>query len=422
MTMFSKNGWLWALLAVVAVALPQLFTSGYALTILNQMGVMIIFALAYNMLLGQGGMLSFGHAVYFGLAGYATIHLINGMGLGSIPYLPISLVPLLGGLVGMVFGVLIGFVSTRRAGTSFAMISLGFAEMATALTLILVTFFNGEEGIQTDRWVGPEPLGITFGPDIQVYYLIALWCGIAALAMYALTRTPFGRMSNAVRDNAERVQFVGYSTHRIRWLAFILSSFFAGLAGALHAINIEHVGFETVGVAQSGLVLFMVYIGGVGNFAGPVLGAVLITFLNGYLSDITEAWFLYLGLFFVAIVAFAPGGLAGLIMMHQPIWRADYRILHGMTMPYLRAFVATLIALFGAVGLIEMIHFLSTEVTSETTLNLFGIHTEVKSVLPWVAYTVIGAVGIYACRLTYPGLADSYNGAMEIAKINEGGS
>jgi len=120
----------------------------------------------------------------------------RGVGEDVLPYFPVSLIPLMGGAVGLFFGVLIGFVSTRRAGTTFAMISLGFAEMATALTLIIVTFFNGEEGIQTDRWVGPEPFGITFGSDVQVYYLIGVWCLIATAAMYALTRTPFGRSSS----------------------------------------------------------------------------------------------------------------------------------------------------------------------------------------------------------------------------------
>ena len=264
-----------ALLVALMIILPLIVNSGFALTIMSQGGVAIIFALAFNMLLGQGGMLSFGHAVYFGLAGYVTAHVLNGMANGDLPYLPVSLIPLVGGLAGLFFGILIGFVSTRRAGTAFAMISLGFAELATALTLIIIFFFNGEEGVQTDRWVREEWFGITYGPDIQVYYLIAVWCVIASIAMYALTHTPFGRMSNAVRDNPERVQFIGYNTHRVRWLAFSLSSFFAGLAGALHAVNLEHVGFETVGLAQSAVILIMVYIGGTGHFAGPILGAIL---------------------------------------------------------------------------------------------------------------------------------------------------
>ena len=204
-----------ALLVALLIILPLIANSGFALTVMSQGGVAIILALAFNMLLGQGGMLSFGHAIYFGLAGYFTAHVLNGMASGDLPYVPVSLIPLAGGLAGLFFGILIGFVSTRRAGTAFAMISLGFAELATALTLIIVFFFNGEEGVQTDRWVSEEWFGITYGPDIQVYYLIAVWCVIATLAMYALTRTPFGRISNAVRDNPERVQFIGYSTHRV---------------------------------------------------------------------------------------------------------------------------------------------------------------------------------------------------------------
>ncbi len=408
---------IWMATVAIMIALPWVFTSGFAMTVMNQMGVFIIFALAYNMLLGQGGMLSFGHAVYFGLAGYFTVHVMNGMATEELPYFPVSLVPIIGGLVGMFFGILIGFVSTRRAGTTFAMISLGFAEMATALTLILVVFFNGEEGIQTDRWVGPEPLGITFGSDIQIYYLIVLWCLAAVIAMYALTRTPFGRISNAVRDNPERVEFVGYNTHRVRWLVFILSSFFAGLAGALHALNMEHVGFETVGVAQSGLVLFMVYIGGAGNFLGPVLGAILITYLNAYLSDITEAWFLYLGVIFVTIVMYAPGGLAGLIMMHEPIWKTDVRLLRGMVMPYVAAMAASLVALVGVLGIVEMTYYRSTrQLTKGTEFDLYGFHIDTVDVLPWAVCAIIGAIGVAACRRTYPRMAASWSAAMEEVK------
>ncbi len=412
-----KSAGIWFAAAAVMIVLPWIFTSGYALTTLSGMGVLIIFALAYNMLLGQGGMLSFGHAVYFGFAGYATIHLLNGMSSESLPYFPISLLPILGGLVGLLFGVLIGFVSTRRAGTTFAMISLGFAEMATALTLILIVFFNGEEGIQTDRWVGPEPLGITFGPDIQVYYLIAVWCMIAVLAMFALTRTPFGRISNAVRDNPERVEFIGYNTHRVRWLAFGLSSFFAGLAGALHAINLEHVGFETVGLAQSGVVLFMVYIGGAGTFGGPIIGAILITYLNAYLSDITEAWYLYLGILFVVVVMYAPGGLAGLIVMHEPIWKIDIGLLRRMIAPYAAGIGATLVALIGALGLSEMIYYRSTrQLTAGTEFDLYGFHIDTVDVLPWVVCAVIAAAGVAACRKTYPRMAESWSAAINEVK------
>ena len=169
MIQLLKKNSIWILAGFIILLLPLIFSSGFAISIMGLMGIMVIFALAYNMLLGQGGMLSFGHAVYFGMAGYFTIHFINLMSEGVIGYFPISLLPLFGGVVGLFFGVLVGFVSTRRAGTIFALISLGFVEMMTALAFILITIFNGEEGIQADRWVGPEPLGITYGPGIQVY-------------------------------------------------------------------------------------------------------------------------------------------------------------------------------------------------------------------------------------------------------------
>ncbi len=406
----------WIAALAILLVLPWIFSSGFALTTLNQMGVLVIFALAYNMLLGQGGMLSFGHAVYFGLAGYCVAHYLNGVAEGTLPYIPLSLLPLVGGLAGLAFGIPIGFVSTRRAGTVFAMISLGFAEMVTALTLILVVFFNGEEGVQTDRWVGPEPLGITFGPDIQVYYLIAAWCLLATLAMYALTHTPFGRLCNAVRDNPERVQFIGYNTQRVRWLAFSLSSFFAGMAGALHALNIEHVGFETVGVAQSGLVLFMVWIGGARAFVGPILGAILIAFLNSNLSGVTEAWLLYLGVLFMAIVMFAQGGLSGLVLMHEPIWRSDVRLFRAMALPYALGIGATVIACIGVIGLIELIYFLSTKSTKATETDLFTIPVDAASAMPWLVCAAIAVLGVEACRRSYPTMAASYHSAVESVK------
>ncbi len=412
----ARQSGIGALMVAIIIVLPLIIDSSFALTVMSQIGVAIIFALAFNMLLGQGGMLSFGHAVYFGLAGFATAHVLNGMHSGGFPYIPVTVIPLVGGIAGLFFGILIGFVSTRRAGTAFAMISLGFAELATGLTLILVFFFGGEEGVQTDRWVREEWFGITYGQDIQVYYLIAAWCVLAGIAMFALTRTPFGRMSNAVRDNPERVQFIGYSTHRVRWLAFMLSSFFAGLAGALHAVRVEHVGFETVGLGQSAVILIMVYIGGTGHFAGPILGAILITLLNAYLSDISHAWFLYLGLIFVIIVMFAPGGLAGLIMMHDPIRRAGTRLLATLVPSYGAALGASLVALIGVIGLIEMVYFLSTGVTVETTTTLYGIAIDTVDFWPWLVCAALGAAGGYGCKLTYPRMAESYSNAIHEAR------
>ena len=410
----------WAGFALLLALLPQVFTSGFATVTMSQIGLLIVFALAYNMLLGQGGMLSFGHAIYFGLAGYFTVHYLNFVYEGDAPWVPVSLMPLLGGLVGLFFGVLVGYVSTRRAGTAFAMISLGFGELVTALTLVLVAIFNGEDGIQTDRVIGGDIFGATFGPSVEVYYLVACWCFLCVAAMFMLTRTPFGRMSNAVRDNPERVEFIGYSSQRVRWLAFSLSSFFAGIAGALHAINIEHVGFEQVSIIQSGLVLFMVYIGGAGNFAGPIIGATLLYFLQSTLTGVTEAWLLYLGVLFVAVILFFPGGLAGLIVMHRPIWRAGLRFMAPLAAPYAAFSAALLAAVLGAIGIVEMLYYLSSRLSTETELSVFGVVVDPGGPAAWVAFAAAAAAGAFGARKTWPAAAAAWNAALAEARARPG--
>jgi len=315
--------------------------------------------------------------------------------------------------VGLFFGVLIGFVSTRRAGTIFALISLGFVEMMTALAFILVSVFNGEEGIQGDRFIGPEPFGITYGPGIQVYYLIGVWCLIAMIAMYAITKTPFGRMSNAVRDNPERAQFVGYNTQRVRWMAFSLSSFFAGLAGALFALHFEHVGFEAAGLELSGEILFATNMGGIGHFLGPILGAILFTFLKGILSDLSSIWYLYFGAVFLLTILFAPQGIAGLILRHEPVWKTDYRLLGKMVLPYLGALVAILIAACGVIALIEMINFVADEYSSGSIIRIYGIGVETRSFLSWLAFGIIAIIGIGLCKVTFPIVTRNWNAIMD---------
>ncbi len=415
---FNRFG-IWVIAALVIILLPLFFHSGFALSLMGQMGLAIIFALAYNMLLGQGGMLSFGHAIYFGLAGYFTIHFLNTMldSEGWIAYVPVSILPLFGGLVGLIFGILIGYVSTRRAGTTFAMISLGFGEMATAVTLILIAVFNGEEGIQGDRVVGIEPmLGINYGSNVQIYYLIGAWCLICMIAMYLITRTPFGRISNAVRDNPERVQFVGYNTQRVRWLAFSLSSFFAGIAGSLHALNFEHVGFETVGLVKSGLVLFMVFIGGARIYYGPIVGAILITYLEGNLAGVTEAWVLYLGIFFIIMVMYSPGGLAGLIALHQPIWHLDPGLLRRLVVPYAAAIGSGLLTAIGVIGLIEMLFFLSYHVAGSDEISVFFVTIRPNGVMAWLGFGLITLGGAFLCTRSFPFVGHHWNGVMEEVK------
>jgi len=285
--------WLvWGGFALALVIAPLVFSSGSSLSLLSLMGTMMIFSLSYNMLLGQSGMLSFGHAVYSGLGAFFAIHAINLSSSGTLQ-VPLTLVPLVGGVAGLLFGALFGYVTTQRSGTAFSMISLGIVELVFACSLMFPGFFGGEGGVSGDRVFGRPFFGISFGPQIQVYYLIAFWLFVSAVAMFALAHTPLGRIANAVRDNPERAEFVGYDPQRVRFLMLMLSAFFAGISGGLAAINFEIVSAENVSAARSGAVLLFAFIGGTGIFFGPMLGAIVGVLLTVMLPEFTKAWLLY---------------------------------------------------------------------------------------------------------------------------------
>ncbi len=381
----------WLAVALIFAVLPLVFTQSFALSMLSQMGIAVIFALSYNMLLGQTGLLSFGHAVYFGLGAFFCAHALNFIGAGKI-WFPVTLIPLIGGVAGLVFGLLFGFVTTRRAGTPFAMISLGIAEMVAASALMFTAFFGGEGGIATNRAVGKAFLGISYGPQIQVYYLIAGWCLVCMIAMFALTRTPLGRMANAVRDNPERAKFVGYNPTRVRWLMMSLASFFAGIGGGLAAINYEIVTAETLGLVASGNVVLMAFIGGVGHFWGPIIGAVLVTLLQSALSNYTQAWLLYFGLFFLVIIMFSPGGIANLIALHKPVWNAS--LVKRLVPSYAIAAIAGTVMLAGFFALIEMIYHFEAKETSSKAFSYFGLMLDPMQVRYWIGTMIVLAIGI----------------------------
>ncbi len=383
--------WLvWCSFGLSLIIAPLIFSSGSSVSLLSLMGTVMIFALSYNMLLGQSGMLSFGHAVYSGLGACFAIPAITLASGVSLP-VPLPLVPLVGGIGGLLFGALFGYVTTRRSGTAFSMITLGIVELVFACSLMFPGFFGGEGGVSGDRVYGQPLMGVSFGPQIQVYYLIAFWLFISTVAMFAISHTPLGRIANAVRDNPERAEFVGYDPQRVRFLMLMLSAFFAGISGGLTAINFEIVSAENVSAARSGAVLLFAFIGGTGVFFGPMLGAVIGVLLTVMLPEFTKAWLLYLGLFFILMVMYAPGGIASLIMMNL---RLVSRGLMPRVFPaMLRLAVPAAIALLGFVMLIEMTYRLSLDAAHGTALNVFGISVDASSVSAWLLALTLLLIG-----------------------------
>ena len=382
---------LWSAFALLMLVAPLLWTSSLAHTMLSQMGIAIIVCLAYNMLLGQGGMLSFGHAVYSGLGSYLAVHTLNAVADGRL-WLPVSLVPLVGGLAGLFFAALLGWVTTKKAGTTFAMITLGIGELVWSMSLMIPEFFGGEGGITTNRVVGQPWLGISFGPQIQVYYLIAIYCFVCTAAMYAFTRTPLGRILNAVRDNPERVEFVGYDTQRVRYLAFMISGFFAGIAGGLATLNFEIVTAEVVGAARSGAYLLFVFLGGATFFFGPIIGAVLMVIALVLLSELTKAWLLYLGLVFVFMIMYAPGGIASLIMMNLRV--ALFGRLRRLVGAYLALAAAALVVLIGAGAMIEMLYHLQLNQALGPRMSFLGAPLDAHDVDSWFGAAFVMVTGL----------------------------
>ncbi|MEL6449862.1 MAG: branched-chain amino acid ABC transporter permease [Pseudomonadota bacterium] len=397
----------WVIAAIALLILPFIFTANSAITIMNQMAITIIFALAYNMLLGQGGMLSFGHAVYAGVGGFACMHIINADDFFAT--LPLPLLPIFGGLFGMGLAMIVGSFSTRKAGTVFAMISLGVGELIAACSVIIVAFFGGEEGISGDRTYGLPFFGVEFLQQIEVYYLIAAWLMISAALMYLYSRTPLGRMANAVRDNPERAEFLGYSARWVRFYSFVASGFFAGIAGALFAINYEILTEENLNTTQSGIILLVTFLGGVGFFFGPIIGAIVFTLVQTVLSLQTELWGFYLGIVFVVTVMFFPGGLAGLIMMHVPAMRMGRLGL--LTIPYLKTLGAGAIACLGGAALIEMIFHLRHASLGDHDMTLYWISFDSHTVLPWIIAGAVTALALWYVRRTAPALVEAWNDA-----------
>ena len=380
----------WTLFALVLLVAPMLFTSSLSHTMLSQMGIAIIVCLSYNMLLGQGGMLSFGHAAYSGMGSFLAIHTLNLVSKG-LP-LPVSLIPIAGGIASLLFAVLLGWVTTKKSATPFAMITLGVGELVWAMSLMFPEFFGGEGGVSGNRVAGAKVFGVTYGPQIQLYYLIAVYTFVCAGLMFAFTRTPLGRMLNAVRDNPERVEFVGYDTQKVRYFAFIIAAFFAGISGGLAALNFEIVTSEVVSGYRSGAYLLFTFLGGATFFFGPIIGAILMVLAFVLLSELTKAWLLYLGLVFLFMVMFAPGGVASLIMMNVRV--AAFGKLKPLLGPYLAMAVTILVVLVGAAAMIEMVYHLQLNAALGSQLPFMGLTLDAKGASSWLGSGALMLVGL----------------------------
>ncbi|WP_186061574.1 ABC transporter permease subunit [Burkholderia gladioli] len=339
----EATGWLAlvGLLVLPALIWPQ----GAVLAWLAQTAALVVLALSYNLLLGSTGLLSFCHAAFAGLGAFVAAHAFNRFGF-ALPWLPLA-----GGLGGAGFGLLFGAIATRRAGTAFAMITLGLGELIAAAAWSVPDWFGGAGGLAIDRTAG-APLGAwRFGADREAYALIAAWCLLSALAMRVVLATPFARLARAVRDKPRRVAALGTDPRRVRLLMMVIAAFFAGVAGTLTLIDVELASSDSVSMLRSATVLFATVIGGSGGFFGPVLGAAVMAAFGSFVAGLSRAWLFYLGLLFVAVVVAAPGGLLGALAAQAAAWRGAGR---AARLRQLSRLAAWLVAVLAIVFVVEL--------------------------------------------------------------------
>jgi branched-chain amino acid transport system permease protein len=377
------------------VVLP-LFLSPNLLNAAIKMMIAALFALAFTLAMGQAGMLSFGHAAYYGLGAFAALHLMRAVEHKLFGF-PTPLIPLAGALAGFVFGLAFGWFATQRTGVYFSMVTLALAELLFTLAPTWNSVFGGESGISTIR--GPS-WGINFGSDADVYYLTLGWFVVSAWCMWAFTKTPVGRLALALRDNEQRVRFLGFNTHVARTLIFAISCLFTGVAGALLAIANEAANYTIFSAQASANVVLQTFIGGSGTFFGPALGAMIMTFFARITSDLTRSWLLYQGLIFVLVMLFAPQGLGGLVDLHARKVRADGW--KHLVAPYLLCLAVGLLLIAGLVFVIESIHVVLTDayLAKRTAAKgewvpyeLFGQSFEPFSALTWAIPVVLLVLG-----------------------------
>ena len=322
----TARAWLAAAATLALALLAAAFVpahGSFALHVLAQACVAALACLSLNVLLGEAGLPSFGHALYTGTGAVLAMHALRWLesAPGGAHALAIALVPLAAAAGALLLAVPLAWLCARRTGTAFAMLTLALGELAWAAALMADGIFGGEAGISASRMAAKPFLGLDWGSEGQIAALIAVYTLAGAVAMAALRRTRFGLLLRACRENAPRVAALGTSPQRVRALAYVQAAFFAALAGALGALLMESANASLLDGAHSGALLLFTLLGGSGAFWGPAAGGALMAVCQTLLATLTPAWPLLIGLLFIAMMMWAPGGLVALVQKLSPLFR-----------------------------------------------------------------------------------------------------
>lgn len=288
---FIKNRWYLVWLIPLFVFLPFL-TPHHSLA--SEMLIFAIFAMGYDILFGYTGLLSFGHAIFFGVGAYS-------LGLTLIKLQAPLLVGLLGGIfVSLVIALVVGFLSIRVKGIYFVMVTLAFCQMFYFIAFKWTGLTGGDNGLHgvPRPSIGP----IHLDSEIRLYYLILVLFVLCLLLALRVVHSPFGRALQSLKSNEDRAKSIGFDTSRFKLISFLISAFFGGLAGGLYALHLNFVPLETLNIMTSGDVVIMSIIGGIGTLYGPIFGAMLLVYLKNLMSGWTEQWNFIMGILFITSV------------------------------------------------------------------------------------------------------------------------
>jgi branched-chain amino acid transport system permease protein len=300
-----------ALLILLTVAPPVLSVAGavFWIEILNRVIILGLAATSLNLLIGNAGLISFGHAVYLGIGAYAVgISDFYGISNGFI-----QILLALG--ISALFGVLTGLVAVRTRGAHFIMITMAFGQMVY-FVMIGLKQYGGDDGL-TINARSEFPWPIDFENRLIFYYVTLGFLALAIVCMTRLRRSRFGLVLAAAKGNERRVEAVGFSAFRYRLVAYTLGGVVCGLAGFLNANFTNFVTPDVMGWTNSGELMFMVILGGVGTVTGPLIGAGVFLLVEQVFGSLTEYWHFWFGLFLIAVVLYARGGLMGLLLRRR---------------------------------------------------------------------------------------------------------
>jgi branched-chain amino acid transport system permease protein len=304
----SAGGRLAAAGGIALLALPLALTD-FWIFIAIEVLAFSLYAVTFNVLLGYGGMLSFGHAAFFGVGGYAAALLVKQTGLSAA--LAFALVPAVAMAVAAAVAAVIGFFSVRRSGIYFAMLTFAFQMLLYTIALKATGFTGGDDGM-----TGLKPPGALARPLAYYYFALTL-VGAALYVLFRLVSSPFGYTLRALRSNARRVQYVGVDVRAHQLATFVVSGAFAGLAGAVFALSSGNVFPSWLNWTASATPIVMAVLGGVHTFLGPALGAAVYVVLEVLISGKTEYWPLVMGAVILALVLLMPEGLMGVVQKRR---------------------------------------------------------------------------------------------------------